>query len=522
MRAMSLCFAPGNGRSAECRQRDEAITEAAVKDFEGQKKVIQLLLLGTGESGKSTVCKQMQIIHINGFSYEERREKLAYMRRNIRDSIACIVAAMDKLGIPFGSEEAAEMGAWLLQQMTDNQAHNASRADLDPFVYSSRFFRAAERLWQDPGVQESFRNSSRYQLIDCAKYFLDRIHLFKNKTYTPTDQDILRCRIMTNNITDIRFEIKDGNHTAKFRVYDVGGQKGERKKWIQCFNNVTAILYLCDVSSFDLTLKEDVGIERPKNRLLESLDTFQEVWLNRYLQDVSVLLFINKIDQLEEKIRAGKSLETMLTHCRQTIEMEATAATVAAADTAGSSHQNDNDEHPVMHRRRSCKLSTVPTVIGRASTATAEAASQKQKKKHIGPLDLVRFISQLDFDRFVPSEEERREFLDAFPRLEEMAAAAAAAAAANADGPTPQNGNGLQQQSPQQQVLQQKASLTNAPSDSAAASANTAVKPAAAVGGSTEPGKKKKRGKQQQQQQQDLPKVHPDTVKTACFVKNIF
>lgn len=32
-----------------------------------------MLILGTGESGKSTVMKQMTIMHCGGFSEEERR-----------------------------------------------------------------------------------------------------------------------------------------------------------------------------------------------------------------------------------------------------------------------------------------------------------------------------------------------------------------------------------------------------------------------------------------------------------------
>ena len=60
-------------------------------------------------------------------------------------------------------------------------------------------------------------------------------------------------------------------------VYDVGGQRGERKKWIQVFDSVVAILYLVDTTSYDQTLREDPD----KNRLLESLEIFEQVWNNR-------------------------------------------------------------------------------------------------------------------------------------------------------------------------------------------------------------------------------------------------
>ena len=90
-------------------------------------------------------------------------------------------------------------------------------------------------------------------------------------------------------------------------VYDVGGQQGERKKWIQVFDNVVAILYLADMSSFELTLREEHG----KNKLLESMEIFEQVWNNRFLAPVSVLLFLNKVDTLAEKVSRGRSIRPL-------------------------------------------------------------------------------------------------------------------------------------------------------------------------------------------------------------------
>lgn len=81
-------------------------------------------------------------------------------------------------------------------------------------------------------------------------------------------------------------------------MVDVGGQRGERRKWFLCFNEVTAIIFVAATSSFDLVLREDPT----KNRLRESLDIFKVVWNNRFLRHISVILFLNKQDIFKHKI----------------------------------------------------------------------------------------------------------------------------------------------------------------------------------------------------------------------------
>ena len=41
------------------------------------------------------------------------------------------------------------------------------------------------------------------------------------------------------------------------RMFDVGGQRSERKKWIHCFEGVTAIIFIVALSEYDLMLVED-------------------------------------------------------------------------------------------------------------------------------------------------------------------------------------------------------------------------------------------------------------------------
>merc|ERR1712241_1099782 len=166
------------------------------------------------------------------------------------------------------------------------------------FDYNTEFYEACEGLWSDGGVQKCFERSNEYQLIDCAKYFLDKVSQVKREDFNPSEQDILRARVLTSGIFETKFRVDK----VKFHMFDVGGQRDERRKWIQCFNDVTAIIFVAASSSYNMVLRED----NTQNRLREALDLFRSICNNRWLRTISVILFLNKQDLLEDKIRAGR------------------------------------------------------------------------------------------------------------------------------------------------------------------------------------------------------------------------
>lgn len=83
-----------------------------------------------------------------------------------------------------------------------------------------------------------------------------------------------------------------------YRMVDVGGQRSERKKWIHCFENVTAIVFLVAISEYDQVLVEDPSV----NRLQEALTLFDSICNSKWFTKTSIILFLNKIDLLAEKL----------------------------------------------------------------------------------------------------------------------------------------------------------------------------------------------------------------------------
>ena len=104
-------------------------------------------------------------------------------------------------------------------------------------------------------------------------------------------------RVPTTGILEYPFDLE----SIVFRMVDVGGQRSERRKWIHCFENVTSIMFLVALSEYDQILVE----ENNQNRMEESKALFQHIVEYPYFHQSSVILFLNKKDLLEEKIKTS-------------------------------------------------------------------------------------------------------------------------------------------------------------------------------------------------------------------------
>merc|ERR1712168_22817 len=171
----------------------------------------------------------------------------------------------------------------------------ALAGNADEGEMSTELSNVMKRLWNDGGVQHCFSRSREYQLNDSAAYYLNALERISRPGYVPTQQDVLRTRVKTTGIVETHFSFKNLN----FKLFDVGGQRSERKKWIHCFEGVTAIIFVVAMSGYDLVLAEDEEM----NRMIESMKLFDSICNNKWFVETSIILFLNKKDLFEEKIR---------------------------------------------------------------------------------------------------------------------------------------------------------------------------------------------------------------------------
>lgn len=280
------CFNSKDDKSAN--ERSKQIDQRLRSDQEFSNREVKLLLLGAGESGKSTFVKQLKIIHERGFSDNECASYIPVVHNNTIQSLVAIIQAMGHLQINFHDR----------QRIKDAKSFFSMVSEMGDEVSVCRDVGAVmRRLWMDLGVQKCFGRSREYQLNDSAYYFLNSLDRISQPNYIPSEQDVLRTRVKTTGITETKFSMNGLN----FKLVDIGGQRSERKKWIHCFEGVTAIIFLVALSEYDLTLIED----HEMNRMQESMKLFTSICNNKWFRDTSTILFFNKKDLFTDKIKTS-------------------------------------------------------------------------------------------------------------------------------------------------------------------------------------------------------------------------
>jgi len=249
-----------------------------------QDNEVKLLLLGAGESGKSTIAKQMKIIHKEGFDEEERLSYKSVIFNNTFGAMKTMIQACAELNINIKSKANRKIAT----KFVDEES-GYFHGDITPTIADD-----IKALWSDSGIQKVFKRSAEYQLTDSAQYYIEAVDRLASDNYIPTEQDVLRARAKTTGIIETEFTVEK----TKFRMVDVGGQRSERKKWMHCFADVTSVIFCVALSEYDLKLYED----NETNRMHESLRLFKEICNSKWFVDTSMILFLNKKDLFEEKI----------------------------------------------------------------------------------------------------------------------------------------------------------------------------------------------------------------------------
>ncbi|KAK0444839.1 guanine nucleotide binding protein, alpha subunit [Armillaria borealis] len=340
---------------------DEELKKESQRRRDASRKEVKVMLLGQAESGKSTLQKQFQLYYASTSLEHERPSWKPIVHFNTIKAIRLILEELDyDLSRPIidspdsmplsdpqrAQEEINHLRSQLLPlvAMEDVLASELSggisvgggragvfvRAGWQALVTTGRNWplsdmRTASKtqvaanmaakmlhdlrneisaLWNHPAVGRLLF-LRHLKLDEAGSFFLDSLMRITEPDYMPIMDDILNVRVQTLGVIEHSFPINIGGTMYDWKLYDVGGARGQRHAWAPYFEDATAIIFLAPISAFDQYLEEDPRT----NRIDDSLKLFTAVCSNKLLRNTHLVLLLNKTDLLRKKLETGSQVQ---------------------------------------------------------------------------------------------------------------------------------------------------------------------------------------------------------------------
>jgi len=239
-----------------------------------------------------------------------------------------MIRAAEKYKYPL--DEGDQDTARRVMSWGQDDVDETKRLDID-------FGEAIGRLYRSPAMKKAYGRRDEYWLLDSCSYYMKHLDRFTEIGFVPTEEDCVMARVRTTGIVVSKLEEKnkstnpDEPKSLKFEVVDVGGQRNERKKWIHCFDDVSAVLFVVNLAGYNQVLFEDAT----KNRMQEALELFKEISERPNFLKTPLFVFLNKKDLFESMIKdtdlnktfpdykGGKNLDPALTFIKDLFKSQA-------------------------------------------------------------------------------------------------------------------------------------------------------------------------------------------------------
>ncbi|KAI0487063.1 G-protein alpha subunit-domain-containing protein [Xylaria cf. heliscus] len=261
----------------------------------GSPQMIKVLLLGASGGGKTTLLNALQL-----FTEPNRvKQDESYLRtlvwQNALDSVRTVLRAMEELEMD--SQLTANARKLLLEPCPDcerdpalNPQHTTEIASGISFLRSIEGFQEAAR-WRS-------RRGNTYQFHDNSEYYVENINRLAEQAVHRSaiiDGDLLRTQVTTTGIHQVTLNYEG----SQFCIYDFGGERSERKKWIHAFQDVSTVVYPVDTTGFGKSLREDAN----GDRMFEQFMVFESIANSYWFARSSFIIVLTKIDALVQYLK---------------------------------------------------------------------------------------------------------------------------------------------------------------------------------------------------------------------------
>jgi hypothetical protein len=154
------------------------------------------------------------------------------------------------------------------------------------------------KFWLHPLAQRAFKS---VQLTRASSSFQAAADLFNDPAvydiaFVPSVDQFMKYRVRTTGIIELDYSNNPTPQlSAPIKLFDVGGSRNERRKWIHCFEGLHTILFTAALDHFTSICFEDFDT----CRMFDSLQCFSEVCNSPFFNHTRIVLVLTFRDRLE-------------------------------------------------------------------------------------------------------------------------------------------------------------------------------------------------------------------------------
>ncbi|KAI9680402.1 MAG: hypothetical protein M1822_007160 [Bathelium mastoideum] len=287
-----LALFQSEAQPADSRRNDEV--EEMLKAWnKEQREEVTTMLLGPDGGGKATLLRHLRILFGEPFKEDERiKWRSAIFRHIICTSVMVTDVMLNHSIEPEDSDFKAHVDCLMPYK---------NGKDIDELPVET--VDAIMRLWVDKGFHRGviealngFNHCPQHSIRDA--HFMTNVKRVLTDGYIPTDEDILHTTKNTCGIKALKCDVGE----RRLQFVELGGSRGERKKWIHQFDDCKAILFLVAIDGYDQKLCE----ESSRNVMEDILCLFDSVVNSRWFSKSIPLVLFTKIDLFREKIASDR------------------------------------------------------------------------------------------------------------------------------------------------------------------------------------------------------------------------
>jgi len=286
------------------RRQSSLFSRQSVRSSTHRRAVTRAFLVGPGGSGKTTIFKTLQNSS-RVLSEIELKMYKKIIHSNIINGVRDIIElneVVSKEEIKWEGEFGDEMADIAREIMQEIQVISNSSTGLLLTPELAGLIRALWARDASKSLEKTLFAGHHRQCTltaDTLVYFFDDVLRIGQKMYKPSLADCLYAQARTNGI--VEQEIVQ-NQSRTLTLYDAGGQRQERMKWLHVLRWVDLCLFTVSLTGYSQSLFED----HETNRLKEALSLFQNLTSSNLLHNTSIALVFTKKDLLKGRLKMDK------------------------------------------------------------------------------------------------------------------------------------------------------------------------------------------------------------------------